>query len=86
MTETQATRETASMLRQVANGETVLITTDDGAPMARLVPDRTTVAERLAELRRKHPPDPEFGDHLEKVVRELRESAGGVREHLWRDT
>lgn len=73
------------MLREVAKGETVLITTDDGAPFARLEPDRRTVVERLGELREKYPPDPEFGEHLETVVRELRESAGGVREHLWHD-
>jgi prevent-host-death family protein len=85
MTETEAMRETASVLREVAKGETVVVTTDDGAPFARIVPDRTTVLERLAELREKYPPNPEFGDHLEKVVRELRESAGDVRERLWDD-
>jgi antitoxin (DNA-binding transcriptional repressor) of toxin-antitoxin stability system len=85
ITETQATREFVSVLREVANGETVLITKDDGAPFARIEPDHKTVVERLAELRRKFPPDPEFGEHLERTVRELRESAGGVREHLWHD-
>jgi antitoxin (DNA-binding transcriptional repressor) of toxin-antitoxin stability system len=86
MTETEAMRRFASMLREVANGETVLVTTDDGAPFARIEPDRTTAVERLAALREKHPPNPEFGDHLEKVVRELRESTDdGVREWLWDD-
>jgi antitoxin (DNA-binding transcriptional repressor) of toxin-antitoxin stability system len=85
MTETQVTRETASMLREVANGETVLVTTDDGVPLARITPERSTVAERVAELERKYPPDPEFGEHLERTVRELREAAGGVRERLWDD-
>jgi antitoxin (DNA-binding transcriptional repressor) of toxin-antitoxin stability system len=80
MTETQATRETASMLREVASGETVMITTDDGVPFARLEPDRRTVVQRLAELRKKYPPNPEFADQLEKIHRELNESDDEVRE------
>lgn len=85
ITETQATREFVSLLRKVANGETVLVTTDDGDPVARIVPERSTVLERLTELQEKYPPDSEFGEHLEKPVREMRASAGGVREWLWYD-
>jgi antitoxin (DNA-binding transcriptional repressor) of toxin-antitoxin stability system len=73
ITETQASREFAAMLHEVANGETVLITKDDGSPLARISPERTTVLERLAELEKKYPPNPEFGDHLEKTIREMRE-------------
>jgi antitoxin (DNA-binding transcriptional repressor) of toxin-antitoxin stability system len=73
ITETQATREFVSMLRDVAKGETVLVTTDDGEPIARIEPDRTTAAERLAALRERHPVDPAFGEHLEKTIREMRE-------------
>ncbi len=86
MTETEASREFVSMMREVASGETVLVTSDDGAPLARIVPERKSAAERLAELREKYPPNPEFGEHLEKVVRELRGSTDdGVREWLWND-
>ncbi len=81
-----------ALLDAAEHGETVVVTRD-GVPVGEFiprsgatVPERTTVAEQLAELRRKHPPDPEFGEHLEKVVRELRESAGdGVREWLWHE-
>ena len=73
------------------HGETVVVTRD-GTPIGEFVPrpdtnsERTSVAERLAELDRAHPPDPEFGEHLERVVRELRESTeDGVREWLWDD-
>jgi antitoxin (DNA-binding transcriptional repressor) of toxin-antitoxin stability system len=73
MTETEAIRAFASMLREVANGETVLVTTDDGEPLARITPERSTMIERLEELEKQYPPNPEFGEHLEKTIREMRE-------------
>jgi antitoxin (DNA-binding transcriptional repressor) of toxin-antitoxin stability system len=73
MTETEATREFAAMLHEVANGETVLVTTDDGEPLARITPERSPMIERLKELEEKYPPNPEFGAHLEKTIREMRE-------------
>jgi prevent-host-death family protein len=84
MTESEASRDFAAMLDEVAGGETVLLTRD-GKPVARVTPEQPTTAERLADLLERYPPNPEFGEHLERVVREIRESAGGPREWLWDD-
>lgn len=76
-----------ALIDAAEHGETVIVTRD-GTPIGEFVPrpatapERTTVAERLAELRRKHPPDPAFGDLLEEIHHELNESYGEVRE--WR--
>jgi antitoxin (DNA-binding transcriptional repressor) of toxin-antitoxin stability system len=74
-----------ALIDAAEHGETVVVTRD-GVPIGEFVPrpatapEPTTIAERLAELERKYPPDPEFGDLLEEIHRELNESGGEVRE------
>lgn len=73
-----------ALLDAAEHGETVVVTRD-GVPVGEFVPRSTTpketpFAERWAEFRRKHPPDPEFADILEEVHRELNEQDAEVRE------
>jgi antitoxin (DNA-binding transcriptional repressor) of toxin-antitoxin stability system len=82
MTSTEVSGD--ALFEAAEHGEIVLVTRD-GVPIGHFIPDRpaadpSQVAERLAALRRKHPPDPEFGDLLEQVVREMRQTGGEVRE------
>ena len=83
MTSTQVSGD--ALIDAAEHGETVIVTRD-GVPIGDFVPrppttlEGTTVAERLAELDEKYPPDPEFGDLLEEIHRELNESGGEVRE------
>lgn len=81
MTETQAVRDVATVLHEVANGETVMITTDDGAPVARIIPEPSTAVNGLTETMEKYPLPPEAVDDLERTIREHREWVGeGMRE------
>jgi antitoxin (DNA-binding transcriptional repressor) of toxin-antitoxin stability system len=81
MTETEASREFVSMMREVANGETVMITSDDGAPVARITPESSTAINGLTETMEKYPLPPEAVDDLERTIREHREWVGeGMRE------
>lgn len=72
MTATEASRNFAALLDAVQAGEEILVTRE-GRPVARILPDRTTVAERLAAALAAHPADPGFGDDLERARRDIRE-------------
>jgi prevent-host-death family protein len=63
VTATHAARNFASLLDAVEHGETVIVTRD-GAPVGRLVPDRSTAADRLKAAMREYPADGGFADDL----------------------
>lgn len=86
MTDAQASLNFASMLDEVASGETVLVTRD-GVPVARITPERSSAADRVAEVMEKYPVDPDFGDDLERAIRDTRELMrnDGPRRWLWVD-
>jgi prevent-host-death family protein len=71
MTEAEAASDFPAVLDEVERGETVLVTRE-GTPVARLVPEEKTIAARIAEVFEKYPADPEFADHLEEVMHDLR--------------
>jgi prevent-host-death family protein len=71
MTATEASRNFGTVLDAVEQGETILLTRD-GITIGKIVPEHSNVAERLAEVFKKYPADPGFGDHLEETVRDLR--------------
>lgn len=72
MTATEASRNFAALLTAVEQGEEILVTRE-GRPVARILPDRTTVAERLRAAMDAHPVDPDWPGDLERTRRELRE-------------
>lgn len=71
VTATHAARNFASLLDAVEHGETVVVTRD-GVPVGRLVPDRSTAADRLKAALREHPADGGFADDLSAVHADLR--------------
>lgn len=71
MTDDQASRNFSSMLDAVEQGEEIVLTRD-GVPVARLVPERVNLAERIDEVMNRFPVDPGWADDLEAVMRELR--------------
>lgn len=81
ITSAEASRDFDALLEEVENGEVVLVTRD-GRPVARVVPEQVSVADRLAEVMEKYPADPEFGDDLERIVRENR-ALMDDRERRW---
>ena len=68
-----AKTEFDELLDAVGHGEVIHLV-KDGETVARLVPGQGSFADRLADVYEKYPADPEWGDHLEKTVRELRAS------------
>ncbi|HET9142852.1 type II toxin-antitoxin system prevent-host-death family antitoxin, partial [Actinophytocola sp.] len=81
MTTTEAAQNFDAVLDEVEHGEVVLVT-KDGRPVARIVPERLSVADRLAEVMERYPADPDFGADLERVIRENRELMDD-RERKW---
>jgi prevent-host-death family protein len=71
VTATAAAADFLGLLDEVERGETVVITRD-GVPVARLVSDRRSSAERLADLLKDHPADDNFSDDLDAVRADMR--------------
>lgn len=71
VTATHAARNFARLLDAVEHGETVVVTRD-GVPVSRLVPERSTAADRLKAALREHPADGGFADDLSAVHADLR--------------
>ncbi|GAB3443696.1 type II toxin-antitoxin system Phd/YefM family antitoxin [Actinophytocola sediminis] len=72
MTDDQASRNFSVMLEAVEQGEEVLVVRD-GVPVARLVPERLSVVDRITEVMANHPLPPEAIDEWESAIKELRE-------------
>lgn len=71
MTATEASRNFAAVITAVEHGEEIVVTRD-GRPVARLSPERRTVADRVREALANNPTDPDFGDELEATRQQLR--------------
>lgn len=80
MTDLQASRNFSAMLEAVERGEEILVVRD-GVAVARLVPERLNLADRIEEVMARFPADPDWADDLEEVVRELR--AETDQERTW---
>jgi antitoxin (DNA-binding transcriptional repressor) of toxin-antitoxin stability system len=80
MTDTQLSRYFSEMLDAVEQGEEILVFRD-GVAVARLVPERQTIAEQIDAAMARFPVDPNWADDLEAVVRELR--AEPNQERTW---
>lgn len=72
ITDVQASRNFSVVLEAVENGEEIVVTRD-GVPVARFVPERLNVAERIAAVMANHPLPPEAIDEWESAIKELRE-------------
>jgi antitoxin (DNA-binding transcriptional repressor) of toxin-antitoxin stability system len=68
------------MLDAVERGEEIVVVRD-GVAVARLVPERTNVAERFDDVMSRYPVDPGWADDLEAAMRELR--AETYQERTW---
>ena len=79
MTDIEAANDFAALLKVAEEGESVLITRD-GRPAGTFVPDSTPISERLRQVFRDHPADPDFADDLEAVLRETRAQPGRLTE------
>jgi antitoxin (DNA-binding transcriptional repressor) of toxin-antitoxin stability system len=75
MTDFEVSNNFDAFLAVADEGESVMITRN-GRPVGTFVPDSTPIGERIAQVMRDHPADPDFADDLEAVVREMRAQPG----------
>jgi len=66
-----ASQDIVATLEAVEKGEEFLVTRD-GVPIARIVPERRTTADQIAEVMARHPLPPEAVDEWENSIKELR--------------
>jgi antitoxin (DNA-binding transcriptional repressor) of toxin-antitoxin stability system len=67
MTEIQTSRDFATLLAAVQQGETVIVT-KDGLPVARVVPDHTPIGVLIQQVISDFPAGPEFADAVEEAM------------------
>jgi prevent-host-death family protein len=70
-----------NLIDEVEHGEVIHLI-KNGETVAKLVPGHGRVVDRLAEVFKKYPVDPEWADDLERTVRELR-STTTEQERRW---
>lgn len=66
MTATDVARNLSAVLDAVANGETVVITRG-GRRIAQLTPTSAANGGAVADIFRRHTPDPEWADDIETI-------------------